>query len=293
MPSRSLERGRRELSEFVRHRREGLRPADVGLPSGGRRRTKGLRREEVAALAGVGITWYTWFEQGREISVSASFLDNVARVLKLAAADRCHLFLLAHQRPPAPDGGQWCAISPLTQKIMDDLVLRPAYVINIRWDVVAWNRAADLLFQFSAKAEPNLLRMTFADPALRRYALAWEKDAPRLLASFRRDFAVAPNDEALGNFISEFERLSPEFRAWWRSHDVDGWTRGLSALDVRDVGPVRFEHEMLTVDEDRHLRLVVYAAQPADANTPAFEAMLTTGEGTTRAAARGKTSALR
>ena len=121
--------------------------------------------------------------------------------------------------------------------------------------------------------------MIFADPALRRYALAWQEDAPRLLASFRRDFAVAPNDEVLGNLISDLERLSPEFRAWWRSHDVEGCTRGLSTLDVSGIGAVRFEHEMLTVDEDRHLRLVVYAAQPADSNTPAFEAILATGEG--------------
>jgi hypothetical protein len=120
---------------------------------------------------------------------------------------------------------------------VDDLVLRPAYAINLRWDAVAWNRAADLLFQFSAKAEPNLLLMIFADPALRRCALAWEKDAPRLLASFRRDFAVAPNDEALANFISRLEHLSPEFRAWWRSHDVDGCARGLSALDVMASDP--------------------------------------------------------
>jgi transcriptional regulator with XRE-family HTH domain len=239
VPPRSLDRSRRELSDFVRHRRERLRPADVGLPSGGRRRTKGLRREEVAALAGVGITWYTWFEQGREIGVSASFLENIARVLKLDAADRCHLFLLAHQRPPAPDGGQWCAISPLTQRIVNDLVLRPAYVINLRWDVVAWNRAADLLFQFSAKAEPNLLLMIFADPALRRCALAWAKDAPRLLASFRRDFAVAPNDEALGNLISDLERCRRSFArggAAMMSMAVRGafrrWTSTASAPSV-------------------------------------------------------------
>ncbi|WP_119459873.1 helix-turn-helix transcriptional regulator [Rhodospirillaceae bacterium SYSU D60014] len=278
MPPRSLDRSRRELSDFVRHRRERLTPADVGLPSGGRRRTKGLRREEVAALAGVGITWYTWFEQGREISVSASFLDSIARVLKFDAADRCHLFLLAHQRPPAPNGGQWCTISPLTQKIIDDLVLRPAYVINLRWDVIAWNRAADLLFGFSAKAEPNLLWMIFADPEFRRCAIDWTRDAPRLLASFRRDFAVAPNDEALGDFILGLERLSPDFRACWRSQDVDGCAQGLGRLNVAGAGPVSFEHETLTVDEDRHLRLVVYAALPADPNTPAFEAMVGNGE---------------
>ena len=290
MPPRSLDRSRRALSDFVRYRRERLTPAEVGLPSAGRRRTKGLRREEVAALAGVGITWYTWFEQGREIGVSATFLDNIARVLKLDAADRCHLFLLAHQRPPAPNGGQWCTISPLVQKIIDDLVLRPAYVINLRWDVVAWNRGADLLFGFSAKAEPNLLRMIFADPALRRRALAWQKDAPRLLAKFRRDFAVAPDDDAMGEFILGLERLSPEFRAWWRSQDVDECMQGVGSLDVAGVGPVSFEHEALTVDEDRHLRLVVYAAVPTESNTPAFEAMLGNSENPQAIVMRGDAS---
>jgi len=274
MPPRSLDRSRQELSEFLRFRREQLMPDDVGLPSCGRRRAKGLRREEVAALAGVGITWYTWLEQGREIGVSAAVLDNISRVLKLDSVDRCHLFLLAHQRPPPADGGLWGTVSPLVQKVMDDLVLRPAYVINLRWDVVAWNRAADLLLGFGARENPNLLWMLFADPDLRRRAPQWQRDAPRLLADFRRDFANAPNDAAMGALIRELERVSPEFRTWWRRQDGDGCTKGLAQVDVDGVGVVDFEHERLVVDEDRHLRLVVYAAQSASPNAATLEAAL-------------------
>jgi len=274
MPPRSLDRSRRELSEFLRFRREQLTPGEVGLPSGGRRRAKGLRREEVAALAGVGITWYTWLEQGRAIGVSATVLDNIARVLKLDSVDRCHLFLLAHQRPPPADGGSWGTVSPLIQKVMDDLVLRPAYVINLRWDVVAWNRAADLLFGFGARENPNLLWMLFADPDLRRRAPQWQGDAPRLLADFRRDCANAPNDSAIGALIRDLEHVSPEFHAWWRRQDSDGCTKGLAQVEVDGVGLVGFEHERLVVDEDRHLRLVVYAALPASPGASALEAAL-------------------
>ena len=126
-----LDRTRADLSEFLRLRRERLRPADLGLPAGGRRRTPGLRREEVAALAGVGLAWYTWFEQGRNISVSATFLENLARVLKLDPAERRHLYLLAHQRPPAEPGRTVCTVPPQVRRLMDDLPARPAYILNL------------------------------------------------------------------------------------------------------------------------------------------------------------------
>ncbi|TWT13080.1 helix-turn-helix transcriptional regulator [Reyranella sp. CPCC 100927] len=275
MPPRSLDRSRRALSEFLRFRREQLAPEEVGLPAVGRRRTKGLRREEVAALAGVGITWYTWLEQGREIGVSAAVLDNIARVLKLDSIDRCHLFLLAHQRPPPTDDLRpWGTVSPLVRQVMDDLVLRPAYAINLVWDVVAWNRAADRLFDFSARDKPNLLRMLFADPAFRRRAPQWQTDAPRLLADFRRDFASAPNDATLGSLIGDLESVSPDFRTWWHGQDADGCTKGLAQVDIDGIGSVDFEHETLVIDEDRRLRLVIYAARPENPGAVALEMLL-------------------
>ncbi len=142
---RTLERTRHDLAAFLRARRERVSPADVGLPSGGRRRTPGLRREEVASLAGVGLTWYTWLEQGRDIGVSAAFLDSLARVLKLDAAERRHLFLLAHERPPAEPGKTWCVVPPLVRRLMHDLAPHPAYILNLRWDVLTCNEPANQL----------------------------------------------------------------------------------------------------------------------------------------------------
>ncbi|SCZ01189.1 Helix-turn-helix domain-containing protein [Microvirga guangxiensis] len=259
MLARSLERTRKELSDFLRHHRQRLTPADVGLPSGRRRRTPGLRREEVATLAGVGITWYTWLEQGREIGVSEDFLLRLAKVLKLDDAECCHLFLLAHRRPPPAEPYHWPVVSPLVQQLMDELEARPAYVLNLRWDIIAWNPAADRLFGFSRKepADRNMLRMVFADPHLRCRLPTWGSDAPRLVASLRRDLALVPDDSAMLQLIDDLKKLSPDFRHWWNGAQDHSPSRGLSSLaSENDV--LKFQHEVMTIDEYRHLRIVVY-----------------------------------
>ncbi len=265
MPDRTLERTRRELGDFLRHHRQKLTPADVGLPTTGRRRTPGLRREEVATLAGVGLTWYTWFEQGRGIRVSEAFLLAVSRALKLDDAECCHLFLLAQGRPPPAEAHQWPSVTPLVQQLMDDLVLRPAYVINLRWDAVAWNTTADRLFGFAGRAREarNLLRMVFADPALRHRLPAWHDDAPRLLAQFRCDLATAPDDPAMGALIGELKRLSADFRRWWEQPRHERYSRGIGAILDADGARLDFRHEVLTVDEHRHLRMVVHFREPS------------------------------
>lgn len=262
--SRRLDRTRADLSEFLRLRRERLSPADLGLPAGGRRRTPGLRREEVAALAGVGLAWYTWFEQGRNISVSAGLLENIARVLKLDAAERRHLYLLAHQRPPSEPGRTWCTVPAQVRRLMDDLIARPAYILNLRWDVVAWNAAADRVFKFSAQApgRRNLLWMLFADPAMREVFVDWSEQAPAMLSTFRRDFASAPGEPDVAELVDELECVSPDFKAWWREHDVHGSCIGVRSLRIGPLGELAFEHTTLSVDESRHLRLVVYATAP-------------------------------
>lgn len=257
---RTLERTRSELAEFLRTRRERLSPEDVGLPSGRRRRTPGLRREEVAALAGVGLTWYTWLEQGRKIGVSADFLDNLARVLKLDAAERRHLFLLAHERPPAEPGKTFCTVPPLAGRLVGDLAPHAAYIINLRWDVLAFNQPADRLFGFGrhGSGRRNLLRLLFTDPALREAIVDWQEQAPAMLASFRRDFAAAREDADARGLVAELEAVSPEFRGWWRSQDVHAPCTGRRMIRVEGE-PVAFEHTSLTVDGGQHLRLVVHA----------------------------------
>lgn len=258
---RSMERTRADLAAFLRLHRERLAPADVGLPSGRRRRTPGLRREEVAALAGVGLTWYTWLEQGREIGVSAAFLDNLARVLKLDASERRHLFLLAHERPPAEPGKTWCVLPPLVRRLMHDLP-HPAFVLNLRWDVVGFNTQADNIFDFASQppGHRNLLRMLFTHPPLHQRIDNWQQQAPLMLASFRRDYVRAMQEADIVGLVEELEQISPEFKLWWRQHDVQGICSGVRRLIIDDE-IVSFEHTSLTVDEDRHLRLVVYARQ--------------------------------
>lgn len=261
---RTLERTRPDLATFLRARREALSPADVGLPSGARRRTPGLRREEVAALAGVGLTWYTWLEQGRNIGVSATFLDSLARVLKLDAAERRHLFLLAHERLPVEPGKTWCVVPPLVTRLMHDLAPHPAYVLNLRWDVLTFNECADALFGFGAHPPDrrNMLWLLFTDALLHERFLNWEEQAPLMLSSFRRDFARATQEADIHDLVNELEQVSPEFKTWWRKHDVHAPCDGIRKLRI-DGQTEPFEHTSLTVDEDRHLRLVVYARQQA------------------------------
>lgn len=260
MGNRSLSRTRTELSDFLLHHRKKLTPAAVGLSSTGRRRTPGLRREEVAALAGVGVTWYTWFEQGRDIRVSEDFLLRVACALQLDDAACSHLFLLAHKRPPPPEPYQWSSVSPLVQQLLDDLVTRPAYVVNLRWNVIAWNAAADRLFGYSkwGGGERNFLRAVFADPNLRRRLPNWHEDAPRLLAQFRRDLATAPDDPIMLSLIDELNSQSADFRSWWTEPPADESSCTISAILDADAVRHDFSHEVLTVDVHRHLRMIVH-----------------------------------
>lgn len=273
---RSLERNRTELADFLRSRRERITPEEVGLPSGVRRRTPGLRREEVAALAGVGLSWYTWLEQGRDIGVSATFLENLARTLKLDATERRHLFLLAHQRLPPEPGKTWCVVPPLVHRLMADLPLRPAYVLNLRWDVLAWNAAADRLFGFSSfpAERRNLLWLLFTAPSMRTLFDPWQDQALQILSSFRRDFVRAPLDPDIGNLVKDLEKVDTDFRTWWRQQDIHGPCQGVRYLSVPEVGPVVFDHTSLTIDVDRDLRLVYYAAREGQALERRFEQWL-------------------
>lgn len=254
-----LARTRTELSLFLRARREALVPQDFGLPAGRRRRTPGLRREEVAALSGVGLSWYTWLEQGRDIGVSAAFLDTLAGVLHLDAAERRHLFLLAHQRPPVEPGRTYCSVPGVIVRLLEDLSPHAAYVINLRWDILTHNDAAHMLFGFGYH-EPdrrNLLRLLFCDPHLRDLFVHWEADVPAMLESFRRDYAGARDDPDAKALLSELEAVSPEFKTLWRRSDVTAPCTGRRVLNTQ--GDRReFEYTSLTVDGGRHLRVVVY-----------------------------------
>jgi len=260
-----LDRTRSELGDFLRRRREGITPSAVGLPGGGRRRTPGLRREEVAALAGIGLTWYTWLEQGRAIKVSTAFLENIARVFRLDETERRHLFLLAHHRPPPSLPKRSCRLPDFVRRLLDGLGDRPAHVLNLRWDVVGWNAASGALFGFDARSpeERNMLWMLFSDPAISERIIDWDHHAPRIVASFRRDFAEAADDEDMIALVDQLSASSAVFSRLWSSHDVHGCCRGERSFVIAGSGPQAYEHATFLLEEDRHMRLVIYQLMDA------------------------------
>ncbi|GLZ87518.1 hypothetical protein Pres01_35690 [Metapseudomonas resinovorans] len=227
-------------------------------------------------MAGVGLSWYTWLEQGRDISVSSNFLDNLSRALKLDATERRHLFLLAHQRLPAEPGRTWCVVPPLIHRLMADIPTRPAYVLNLRWDVLAWNTAADRVFGFSAipADRRNLLWMLFTSPGMQALFNPWQEQALQILSSFRRDFVRATQDPEIAALVKDLAKVSPDFRDWWQQQDIHGPCQGIRNLCIDSIGQMVFEHTTLTIDEDRHLRLVYYAAKEGRPESRAFEQWL-------------------
>ncbi len=259
MPSKRLIRANGELSEFLLRSRGRLKPEEVGLPAGTRRRAPGLRREEVAALAGVGLTWYTWFEQGRDIQVSERFLLRVAAALRLDDVECSHLFLLAHNRPPPSESRQAVSVSPLVQQLLDDLSLRPAYVLNPRWDLVAWNKSAGTLFGLDGDAEDrNLLSLLFSRSELRKRLPAWKIEGPALLAQFRYDSVFASNDPVAARLIERLKSHSGDFRQWWIAPTNGAARYGIGSIRGADGQRRTLRHERLVVDEYRRLQMVVY-----------------------------------
>lgn len=250
-----------ELANFLRSRRARLLPADVGLPQTARRKTAGLRREEVAQLAGVGITWYTWLEQGRDINVSVQVLDSLAQTLRLTPEEKAHLFLLAGQIPPQHSVPQQEYVSPFLQKFLEHLGTSPAYVTGRRWDVLAWNRAAcQVITNFAALPvdECNIVRFIFTSEDCRRRFVDWEGIAQRILAQFRVSSGQYRDDEQMSTLITDLKRCSPEFACWWPRHEVQGRQDGQKELLHPQAGLLALDHSTFQIDGSPGLKMVVY-----------------------------------
>jgi transcriptional regulator with XRE-family HTH domain len=260
-----------ELGDFLRTRRARLAPEDVGLPRGGRRRAPGLRRAEVAQLAGISVDWYTWLEQGRPITVSLQVLDGVVRALHLNAQEREHLFFLARQQPPPARAMEPEVVSPTLQRFLDHQGLSPAFVVGRRWDAVAWNDAACVVFRdFSQMPtrERNVVWHFFTSPTQRQLLVDWEGDARRILAQFRATCGRSPGDPQLTELVHDLLRCSPEFRAWWPDHEVLGTPEGHKTLNHPRAGSLRFEHVTFQVFDTPELHVNVYIPLE-EADTPA------------------------
>lgn len=254
------------LAEFLRTRRARLTPAAVGLPVGVRRRTPGLRREEVAQLANIGTAWYTALEQGRAIRPSAGVLESLAAALRLTPDERRHLFLLAGQSlplpvQPSPDEEE--TVSQVVRRVVDALDPIPAYVLGRRWDTLYWNRAAAVVWTFADAPPPhprNFVWRLFVDPTARR--AGWAEVAQTTLAQFRAESALYPDDSRFAALIDDLRRTSQEFRAWWPRHDVRG------SLDVRKelrhpvLGDLVLDRITLQVPGAPGLKLIVYTPAP-------------------------------
>jgi transcriptional regulator with XRE-family HTH domain len=256
---------RNELADFLRRRRESLQPEDVGLPGGGRRRTPGLRREEVAQLAGVGTTWYTWLEQARDVRASAEVLEALARALRLSKAERAHLMLLGRgEQPPAPRPPAERASASL-KRLISHLGCNPAFVLGPRWDYLAWNDAACALFgDFAAmpRGARNHVWLTFMDPRRRELFPDWERSSRLITAKFRADSARHLNDPTFEALIQSLRRSSPEFCRAWARHEVDSDSGGRKRIRHPVVGDMVFEHAIFRRDGEADQRLVLYSPLP-------------------------------
>ncbi|MCL2900327.1 helix-turn-helix transcriptional regulator [Brenneria tiliae] len=252
---------RRELANFLRSRRERLTPDDVGLPQGMRRRTPGLRREEVALLAGVGSTWYTWLEQGRDVRPSAEVLSAIARALLLDPDEQQHLYRLSDRPPHRMQATARETVPSALLRALESMAGQPAYVLGRRWDILAWNRAAAAVFGDYGLLEGdarNIMHMVFANPEHRRKVVDWEIMAPIALANFRADSVRFAGDPDFERLIVFLRAASPEFEALWSRHEVSNAVAGFKRIDQPEVGLMVFEYTRLAVLDNSDLKLVIY-----------------------------------
>ncbi|TQN41781.1 helix-turn-helix protein [Blastococcus colisei] len=253
---------RRELAEFLGSRRRQLAPGAVGLPAGGNRRTPGLRREEVALLAGVSHTWYTWLEQGRDIRPSRQVMDALARTLRLSPAEHEYLLRLSGHGG-ATSSGAVEAMPAHLQRLLDALGSSPAYAITSGWSIVGWNSAYENLYPGVAAvpaADRNLLWVVFTDPAVRTLLGDWAGDSRRFLTQFRAEVGPRLADPEIVDLVTRLQAASPAFREGWASHDVDRFSSTERRFEHPVVGTLALEHHQLTPADAPGLQLVVYTA---------------------------------
>ena len=251
---------RRELASFLRSRRERVQPQDVGLPPGIRRRTPGLRREEVAQLSGVGVTWYTWLEQGRDINVSTQVVDAIARTLKLDRYEWAHLSTLAGIAT-GPQPQQCAALPAAVRRVMHQVAPYPAAVLNDRFDLLAYNpEYRELIVDLDAlpAIEHNLLWLAFTNPDWRAAMIDAEQSRCRLVGTFRSNMAKHLGEPGWQDLLTRLCAASPEFAERWERHEVAPMGQRLKVIDSPTLGLLRLESTSLWVNQRGTVRLLVY-----------------------------------
>jgi transcriptional regulator with XRE-family HTH domain len=259
-----------EMRDFLTSRRARITPEQAGLPAyGTNRRVAGLRREEVALLAGVSIDYYTRLERGRAHGASESVLEGIARALQLDEAERAHLFDLARAAAPA---------APRAPRLLDSMIAAPAYVRNARLDILAANRLGAALFApvINSPAQPaNNARFLFLDLAAREFYLDWERQAQDVVAMLRTETGQNPHDKALSNLIGELSTRSDHFRTWWAAHNVRFHRTGVKRFHHPVVGDLTLTYEALDLAADSGLRISAYSAEPGTASDDALKLLAT------------------
>jgi transcriptional regulator with XRE-family HTH domain len=247
------------LGHYLKDRRTRLDPAAFGFS--GRRRTPGLRREEVAQRANISSTWYTWLEQGRGGAPSPDVLDRIAGGLMLTEPEREHLFMLGLGRPPEVRYKPVQGVTPRLQRLLDSLDVSPALIKTATWEVVAWNRAATVVLTDYSKlpaGERNILRLIFLDPRVREVQHDWEGLARFVVGAFRADAARAGAVSEVTQLVDELCRASPEFKALWRENDVLVHGEGIKRLNHPKLGLIELEYSAFAVDGRPDLSMIVY-----------------------------------
>lgn len=257
------------LGEFLRATRERLTPEQVGLPSHGRRRTPGLRREEVAQIANIGLSWYTSIEQGKDVHPSHQVLESLAAALKLSDDERRYLFLLS-KSDELEEIEIYKEVSKGLERTVFALEPNPAYIMNKYWDVLLWNRAAEFLFRFSSYSEnldtkPNILEQFLTDTLKRQVNSDLEERAKIIIARFRADCARYPQDARLNEMIERFKEKSELFRLWWPRYEVKTVTDCHKVWNHPEIGELEFEHVNLQLSNYPDLKVMIYTASPATA----------------------------
>lgn len=256
---------RQALAAFLRTRRARLSQAEVGLPARNRHRTPGLRREDVAELAHIGVAWYTLLEQGKDVHPSKPVLESLAQALRLTHAEEKYLFLLAGHALPVKAPPEEEEVPPELRRVVDLLTPHPAFVIGRRWDILFRNRAADLVFGLDEPFPPHSLNVVWRTFQMQGHSLDldWEVQARNLVAHFRADYARSPGDASFEELLHDLQHLSPCFREWWEQHDIRGVPNGPRSVMHPTLGLLEFDHVQTAFSAN--LRVKIYAASPSTA----------------------------
>ena len=263
------EERRREIADFLKTRRMRRQPEELGLPRGRRRRTPGLRREEVAAAAGVSAEWYTWLEQARDVRPSAQVLTRIGTALRLEPNETRHLLTLGGYAVPASgsDLPRSVSVSLRLQRLIDQMDFGPAWVFGERWDIVAWNRAASVIHGDLAGLqgiERNALYQLFLGDRMRSMLVDWDTHGRMCVAKLRSAYASRVDDPWFNELVTLLRTRSEQFEAWWNQNDIETSQEGVKHYEHPEAGRLVFDYSVLDVLDERmsSLRLVAYVPAP-------------------------------